>query len=147
MNLVVPYANLHPVVPRVLSSYGFTPRYVDLNGDDHSYWRLLKEIWEKGETVTIVEHDILPWPSAIEEMLACPAIWCGYSYDQRGIGLYHSFGCVKFTSELMKQTRHIWDDVEDRHWSKLDTQFEWKTFQLGIRPHQHRPAVIHLHSY
>lgn len=147
MNVVVPYTNLPPLLPWLLQSYGIEPRLVDLRGGDHTYWSLLRSLWEARETVVVVEHDILPWPGAIEELSTCPGIWCANSYDQRGIGIFHSFGCVKFSKALMEQTPTIWDEIQDRYWSKLDAQFEFLTYQQGIRPHHHRPPVIHLHNY
>lgn len=147
MNVVVPYVTLPPLLPRLLQSYGIKPRLVNVGGDNQAYWALLRSLWEATETSVVVEHDILPWPGAIEELLACPAEWCANSYNQRGIGIYHSFGCVKFSRELMVRTSGIWDEVQNRHWASLDSQFEFLTYQRGIRPHHHRPPVIHLHDY
>lgn len=144
MNIVVPYTRRRPEQEWLLRKY--EPEYVDVSKSTEAYWNLLNDLWGKQETVIIVEHDILPWPGALEELMDCPGLWCAYSYDQKGIGIFHSFGCVKFSSELMKLLPDIWNGM-DRHWSKVDQQFEWKTFQAGQRPHAHRPAVIHLHEY
>lgn len=144
MNLVIPYAQLRSEQQWLLTDY--SPRYVDVSKSDDAYWIFLTDLWRKQETVIIVEHDILPWPGALEELEACPGFWCAYSYDQRGIGIFHSFGCVKFTGELMRLLPNIWEGI-NTHWSQLDQQFEWRAFQAGQRPHGHRPPVIHLHGY
>jgi hypothetical protein len=144
MKVVVPYTKLRRMQQWLLRRYN--PCYVDVSASDDDYWTLLTELWQQRETVVLIEHDILPWPGALEELVACPALWCAYSYDQHGIGIFHSFGCVKFSGELMNLLPDIWQGM-DKHWSQLDQQFEWRAFQAGQRPHGHRPAVIHLHEY
>ena len=150
MNLVVPYTSLNPLVPKVLRDYGFTPWFVHLPEVD-SYWNLLRNLWEMQEDVVIVEHDVIPWPGALEELVACAKPWCSFSYlrqitpEKRAVGDYFGFGCVKFARELMEQLPNAFEQMVDHHWSKLDTQFEWFTYQNSVRPHHHRPAVVHAH--
>jgi hypothetical protein len=144
VNIVIPYTRLNQLQQWLLRDYD--PFYVNVSHGDNDYYHLLTDLWAKRETVIITEHDILPWPGALEELIACPALWCAYSYDQHGIGIFHSFGCVKFTGNLMQQLPDMWTGM-DRHWSLLDQQFEWRAFQAGHRPHHHRPPVIHLHGY
>jgi hypothetical protein len=144
--IVVPYTKPHDLLKTLLRRYGFSPSYIDVSEDAEAYWRLLKRLWQDNKSFVLIEHDILPWPGAIEELRQCPGSWCAYSYDQCGIGLYHSFGCTKFSAGLIEELPDIWTRM-NRHWSQLDQQFEWLAFQAGIRPHHHRPAVIHLHDY
>jgi hypothetical protein len=133
----------------VLADYGLLPRYEHLPLEE-SYWSLLCGLWLEQQSFIIVEHDIVPWPGAIEEIWNCPLPWCAFSYHRhvselrRGVGDYHGFGCVKFSAELMKRLPEVWTKCERRHWSKLDTHFEHFTYVAGIRPHHHRPPVIHL---
>lgn len=142
INVVVPYTDLHPLVPQLLATYGYTPEYRKLVGDD-GYQCLMRELWERGEDVMIVEQDILPWPGAIEELFACECFWGAYTYRTNGgMGVYHMLGCTKITKRLMRQTEGVWD--EWRHWSVIDQTLFFAARNRGIEPHHHRPAVIHL---
>jgi hypothetical protein len=146
VNIIIPHVQLHPLLPQLLSRYGHAPTYIDVSASSDAYWNLLNDLWQKGETFILVEHDILPWPGALEELWQCPGLWCANSYDQRGIGIYHSFGCTKFSAELIRRLPDVWSRI-GHHWSRLDSEFEWQACQAGLRPHPHRPPVIHLHDY
>ena len=144
VKIVVPYTHVHPLVERKLYDYGFDPEFVPMI-DEFSYWRLLRQIWREREPVVIVEHDVLPWPGAIEEMCACPAHWCSFTYEiNGGYGIHHAFGCTKITAALMEATPKVWDEVADREWHALDAQLCYAALKAGQIPHPHRPAVIHL---
>ena len=75
----MPFTKLHPVTKQVLDNYGLNVEYVHLEGDD-GYRQLLKRLWDERKDVVIVEQDIIPWPGAIEELVACPCTWGTYSY-------------------------------------------------------------------
>lgn len=141
-SIVVPYVTLIPLAKAVLESYRLPITYVELTDDD-AYRRLLKLIWRARETVTIVEHDILPWPGALEEVTACPCSWGTYSYKTLGgVGIAHMLGCAKLTGKLMDALPTVWD--EPGHWSGLDQRLFFAARAAGIEPHLHRPPVIHL---
>ena len=150
MKLVIPYTTLHPLVPKVLRDYGFSPRFVHLP-ENNSYWALLSALWAEQEDVIIVEHDVVPGPESLPELIACAKPWCAFSYlrqitpDRSSVGDYFGFGCVKFSRELMVKLPDAFSQMTDHHWSKLDSQFEWYTYQNSVRPHHHRPAVVHAH--
>ncbi len=82
MKIVVPFTNLHPVTKAVLESYKLKINYYELDDRDN-YRRLLKTLWEENETVILIEHDIVPWHGAIEELYNCPCHW-----DQLDTKLY-----------------------------------------------------------
>jgi hypothetical protein len=140
MKVVVPYVELHPVTRQVTEPYN--PEYVPLVGDD-AYRQLMHRLWQEGEPFVIVEHDIIPWPGAIEELFACSCAWGAYSYKLHGgIGIYHGFGCTKITPELMDATPCIWS--QPAHWNTLDQRLWFAARAKGLEPHPHRPAVTHL---
>jgi hypothetical protein len=140
VKVVVPYTSLHLVTEMVTAWY--KPEYVKLTDDD-AYRRLLKRLWEERETVVIVEHDIVPWPYAIDELFRCCCWWGAYSYHLHGgIGVHHGFGCTKLGSKLMEALPDIWD--EPGHWNSLDQRLYFAAREVGIEPHPHRPAVIHV---
>ena|SRR5215207_6192247 len=140
MRVIVPFTKLEPATELVLRPY--IPEYVDVSTLD-SYRLLLKRIWETGKTVIIVEHDIVPWPGALDELWYCPCAWGSYSYHLHGgIGIHHGFGCTKLSSRLMAETQGVWDDGIS--WNMLDQVLLFKARAYGFEPHHHRPAVVHL---
>ncbi len=142
IKVVVPYVDLHPLVPQLLSTYGYTPEYRKLVGDD-GYQCLMRELWERQEDIALVEQDILPWPGAIEELFACECAWGTYTYRTNGgIGVRHMLGCTKISGRLMKALPGIWDEY--RHWAFIDQTLFYRARDKCIEPHMHRPAVIHL---
>lgn len=141
--VIVPYAgSLNEWVRRILDSYDVDVDYRFLEDED-SYRRLLRRIWYERKPVVLVEHDILPWYGAIEELFNCMGQWCSCAYRYRGgYGIYHGFGCTKLSTELMVHTPHVWD--EPGHWSTLDQRLYFTARGIGQEPHPHRPPVIHL---
>lgn len=144
MRVVVPYVQLHPLVAPILRSQGHRPDCFELSGDD-AYRQLLKWLWEVGESVIIVEQDILPWPGALDELAGCPCRWGTYSYREHGgVGIAHMLGCAKLTGALMAAVPQVWD--EPGHWSGLDQRLFFAARAVGIEPHLHRPPVLHLNA-
>jgi hypothetical protein len=142
MKCVVPYRTLHPVTQMVLSVEPFPIRYVHLPEED-SYRQLMQQLWREGETVVIVEHDIVPWPGAIEELYGCMGQWCAFSYRLfGGLGIFHGLGCCKISSPLMKKLPNLWD--EPTKWDVLDQKLYFAAREVGQEVHHHRPAVVHL---
>lgn len=140
--VIVPFTNLQPLAARLLGTYGLNPRFVPVHGDG-AYRLLMREIWEEGDTVIIIEHDILPWPGAIEELLLCQCVWGGYTYQTNGgLGVSHMLGCAKLDQDLIAHTPGLWD--EPAHWSQLDQRLLFAARSKGIEPHLHRPPVIHI---
>lgn len=141
MKIVVPYTTLDPATELVLSSHGdVTFERLDAF---FTYIELLRELWQERQPVVIVEHDIVPWPGALEELWACPGRWCSYSYRLLGgVGIFHGFGCTKLTGELMQATPTVWD--EPGEWHTLDARLFHAAREVGLEPHPHRPPVVHL---
>lgn len=144
MKVVVPYApgKLHPVTKDVLLSYCLPVEFEKLT-DDYAYSRLLKHLWDEGETVVIVEQDIVPWPGAVEELCCCVGLWCTHTYyHSGGIGVSHMLGCAKLSAELIQSLPGLWD--EPVHWSTCDQHLFYCARGIRQEPHLHRPPVIHL---
>jgi hypothetical protein len=147
VKLVVPYTQLHPLVPRILATYGLSPIYVSLEDDD-AYRRLMQRLWIDQETTVIVEHDILPWEGAVQELYFCPGSWCSCSYRlggvHGGVGIYHGLGCTKLSTKIMAATKGLWD--KPYHWSLIDRVLFFAAREQELDPHPHRPPVIHLNE-
>jgi hypothetical protein len=143
IRVIVPYRTLNHWTERVLDSYGLPVMYAPLGDDDDAYRRLLQRLWQARQTVVIVEHDVVPWYGAIEELHHCMGLWCSCSYRlQGGYGVTHSLGCTKISARLMQLTDGIWD--EPRKWDVLDQHLFFAARAVGQEPHGHRPPVLHL---
>jgi hypothetical protein len=145
MNIYVPYTHRNRLQEKVLKeSYGLSPCYVEMQRPE-DYWTLMYDLWENRQDAVIVEHDILPWPGAIEELFACPCNWCSFTYKMKGgYGIHHAFGCTKFGGEFMNQLPDIWTKLDQTNWNTLDAQLCELAKLEGLTPHPHRPPVIHL---
>lgn len=144
MTVIVPHAPgmLHPVTKFVLEQEGHGIEYAELTGDD-GYRLLLQRLWIRFAPVVIVEQDVVPWPGAIAELLACPAAWCTHSYRyDGGIGYAHMLGFAKLSPKLMEAMPDVWSTP--CHWSECDRRLFFAARAKSIEPHLHRPAVVHL---
>ena len=144
MRVIVPYTLKYPIVQAFIKKECPQVEFIQMHQDE-DYWKLMCEIWEAREDVVINEHDVLPWPTAINELASCPFDWCSYTYEMKqGYGIHHAFGCTKLGAGLMDKLPDVWTQVESVHWRNLDAQLCEIAKTLGITPHPHRPPVIHL---
>lgn len=108
--------------------------------DDFTYGDTLQRAWDAGEPFINVEHDIVPWPGALEALWRCPdqPPWCGYRYPLGYSGLLEdSLGCV-----CIRPTRSVAWNLKGILWNQLDA-----AIFRAMRPnqwHEHRPPVAHL---
>jgi hypothetical protein len=143
VKIVVPYTNLHPATRMVMSVYEGV-RYENVARED-AYRQLLHNLWLERETFVIVEHDIVVWPGAIEELHDCMGRWCSCSYRLfGGVGVYHGLGCTKISDRLISILPGLWD--EPCPWDMLDQRLWFAAREVGQEPHCHRPPVIHLNA-
>lgn len=129
------------------------------------YGKLIADLWRQGRGFILVEHDIVPWPGALDAMWKCPEYWCGYPYpyfyytyapdSRRQMLRSHACGCVKFSDVLVKG----WPDLpterrwEEHHWESLDGLVGRSIVYAmqHLRPavsgwHEHNPPVAHIRS-
>ena len=148
-NIVVPYSNatldsaVHKAVRLNFQVQGLRPRYERMDGtldSDFAYDRFFRSIWAEGESFIIVEHDILPWPGATQQLWGCPEPWCGFPYMVKG-SLNAYLGCVKFDPSRLGECPL---PDEALLWSKLDMQIITRLSERGFHGHLHEPAVVHL---
>lgn len=144
MNVVVPYASLHPATEMVLSDWpNSSVCFVNVGRVEDEYRQVLQALWMHRNDVIIVEQDIVPWPGSLEELWSCMGEWCGFSYKLfGGYGVFHGLGCTKIRRSLMAKLPTLWD--EPCKWDVLDQRLLFAAREIGVEPHHHRPSVIHL---
>lgn len=113
--------------------------------DGDAYWRLLRDAWSGGERFFVVEHDVVVWQGAIRTMEACEARWCTLPTMCHGRMISTTFGAVRFSAELIRQTPGFFDDIAPT-WFHLDANFADKMGWPYIRPHPHWPPATHLNE-
>lgn len=121
--------------------------------NDFAYGRLLTDYWMRRRGFIIVEHDIAPWPGAIDALRGCSELLCGHMYPLPETGeLDFSLGCTAFSNELVEmfpnapyQGDRFW---ENTHWSNLDGMVFNALEKSGVWLRQsvdHREHTLHLH--
>lgn len=114
MLVVVPFVDgmLHPATARALTSWRGRKQFHQLDRDDKgAYGRLVRSLWGRQETFTIVEQDVAPSVGQLAELASCPMPWCTFLEDS---GLYPDgpmFSLVKFSAFLQRQHPHAADDA------------------------------------
>jgi hypothetical protein len=162
VKVIVPTVARESVASLALRMEGI-PHSEEVLRDDFAYGKLFTRLWDEGEGFIIVEHDIVPWPGALQAMLDCTVEWCGYKYpyftnydptDHLRFFGSHGLGCVKFDDRLVQNypdlaQRGQWDK---RDWQSLDGLIG-KTIVAALSAgniyswHEHTPPVAHVRAY
>lgn len=127
----------------------------------YTYGETMHRYWQKGHTFINVEHDIVPYPGALQAIDECGYNFCGYDYPigyagVLGPGRGSALGCVKFGASLMRDYPDLSDDWPTTPWNALDAkiflslkgkadEFPAQTRWTHFVWHEHYPPVSHLH--
>jgi hypothetical protein len=122
-----------------LGILGIRPRLVKLERDI-SYDILFRKLWEEGEPFIIVEHDIVPYPGALERMWESSAPWCGFGYLVFG-KIRSYLGCTKF---VPKELGSCPLPDEYQSWQVMDRKIEAELIKRGFNGQIMEPPVAHL---
>lgn len=99
------------------------------------YPRMLAYAWSDGEPFIVVEHDVLPWPGALDELQECTSPWCAFPYIQ-GVKLSAFLGCTKITPDGPYPSHDSWMVSDQAVNVAMQAQ--------GWTLHLHWPPVVHL---
>jgi hypothetical protein len=105
------------------------------------YARMFTEQWQSRRGFILVEHDIVPWPGALQQLDACEEELCTFEYPVGAGGWGRSLGCTKFAESLVERVPY---DVtwQNRAWDELDGGV-FATLQGEAVMHVHTPPVAH----
>jgi len=112
------------------------------------YGRMFTERWQTGSGFILVEHDVVPWPGTLRQLVACIEEFCAFEYPAGGpiveeprSGWCVSLGCTKFSSDLVERIPYdiAW---QNRAWDELDGAV-FATLQNEADLHIHYPPVAH----
>lgn len=154
MKVVVPFATNSPLLHAVqiaLRQDGVVAEYIHCS-EDRSYYDLVYRLWAEGDTFCIVEHDIVVWPSAINELEHCQELWCTRPYYCSVGWIEDGLGCTKFDKQLMIQYPNFMSEPfpsccpHTVYYCGLDRFIAHRMIELGIKPHIHTPGVSNLND-
>lgn len=83
MRIVVPYANdksdpcVHEAVKLNLALLQLEAEWVRMH-EPNDYALLIARLWDEGDPFLIVEHDVILWRGAAEQVWECEHPFCGY---------------------------------------------------------------------
>lgn len=144
-NLVVPFANeatdptAFAAMRLNLTMQGLAPRFERLEGP-FGYDRLIRRLWAAGEPFVLVEHDVLPWPGAVQALWTCERPWCAHEYFMLG-ELRVALGCTKFDPARLGPCPLPEEPVD---WHGMDWCIISALMTRYESAHLHEPAVSHL---
>ena len=128
-----------------LRSEGVAPRLTIVKGQ-YDYGRALAQAWEEGEEFINLEHDVVPWPGALKNLIGCESVWCGYQYIAGHSArirrpIQTGIGCVRFSEQVIRKTPSLVEKLRDVVWQAIEPTI-WQA--IGSEWHCHLPPVAHL---
>ena len=153
MKLYVPYTEVGEATQAFLCGYSPIPVVLSsVAAGPHAYLDYFQRRWDEGEGFITMEHDIVPWPGAIESLLDCPHEWCFFGYQPDVDCLANScapLGLQKITAALIEALPGTWNDMRTNGvyggpgiWRYCDFHLFRVGVAVGFIPHQHYPAVF-----
>lgn len=121
--------------------------------DPYAYATAFADWWHVPMDLLVIEQDMVPSPEQIDEILACPEIWCTAKYHQ-GHGVYRQgLGFMKIARRFRRSYQHaggnIARDPSGRApavtWQGLNESIQRHLNRLGYEEHVHDFTVTHLH--
>lgn len=114
--------------------------------DDISYSKFLCDLWKAKESFVLIEHDIVPWPGAIRQLIGCPKLWCSYQYPLAPYKLRPALGCMKVKDTVINHypSLHLEHSWSGRHWSQMDGPVCSALENSVGKTHIHNPPLAHV---
>jgi hypothetical protein len=136
--IICPYTKefINPATKAIVEKAG--GKFVEMTDWD-SYWKLFCDLWEKGEGFVLIEHDVVPAKNALQELANCKHDWCSCPLPTGGSS---ALGCCKVSTEAIKATPKLWDDMPLRHWMYCDNWLNERLQQL-YTIHDHQRILEH----
>jgi len=112
---------------------------------EYSYSDMFTRLWKEKEDFVSLEHDIVPWPGAIEEIWDCQFnLWCSYEYPLAPGTLRPALGCIRVNSILMKNYPSFYKLWDNKPWNNLDGSVCPALEAVAGKTHIHTPPFAHV---
>jgi len=113
--------------------------------NDYSYSDMFVQLWKEGEGFVSIEHDIVPWPGAIEEISICVyKHWCSYEYPLAPGTLRPALGCFKVSNWIVRTYPLLYKMWENKTWNYLDGSVCPALESIVGTTHIHTPPLAHV---
>lgn len=144
--MIVPAVQADCPAHRALSTEG-VEHLTFLLDTDTGYADLVAHLWSQGEGFTVVEHDIAPWPGAVDAMEWCPEPWCVHWYPFAPNAIRPAMGMIRFSTELIQANPDLGERWKGVEWHQLDGKVYPAVLAVAGEPHRHLPDVAHLKEH
>ncbi len=144
--VIVPAVEADCPAHRALSTEGIE-HLTWLVAEDTDYGKIVNHLWKQGEGFTIIEHDVVPWPGAVDGLERCTEPWCVHWFPLAPNAIRPAMGCVRFSTGLVQAHPDLCDEWEGALWNELDGKVYPTIIDAVGHPHRHRPDVAHLKSH
>lgn len=151
----IPYTAVHP-----LTVAGAPPDaiWMDVSSSPLAYYGALLDIWERGETFALLEHDCVARPDVIQAFEECPEPWCMFGYadiccqDETGFSpcmeaWRNALGCTRFRREIIGAVPDAISSIPEIGWDwhNVCDGLGHNLRAAGFTHHWHHPPVEHHH--
>ena len=115
---------------------------------DLDYGRALAAIWAQGEEFCLIEHDIVPWPGALEAIAGCEEPWCVYDYPFHPGRIGNALGCLRVSKDVVREFPDLSKEWVSVDWKELEgvVRKAISTASGRRKPHRHSPPLAHLRT-
>lgn len=145
----IPHTAVHPATAAAAPPDAV---WIDVSQSNVSYYAAMLDIWERGETFAVLEHDIVCRPDVIQAFEDCPEPWCCFGYsDICHPGCMEAWanmlGCTRFRSELIAAVPDAMSSIptEGWPWQNMCDGLGRNLRAAGFTHHWHFPPVVHHH--
>ena len=107
------------------------------------YADALIALWQRGEELCVIEHDVIPWPGALAALSGCSSAWCVYPYHFAPNKLRYALGCLRVSRELVQAHQDLPQAWEGVAWNALDGAVYRALRAQQREPHVHEPGFAH----
>ncbi len=142
---------LHPETEAAIEAYREDDAWIihEIDpADEFAYGKILKEHWNAGEDLCIIEPDILIGPETLQSFFECEHDYCCAPYAwTTDVG--PALGCTRFRAGFMAKHPNVMRDAAGTNvtWRQLDVVIMRHILarDLGEQPHVHE-TVTHLNE-
>lgn len=105
------------------------------------YGQLLDELWAGRQRFVLLEHDVVPWPGAVDRLMRCPRLWCVHEYPFAANKQRWALGAVKVSGVLLEGSPGFSGVL----WNQLDAAVVRELYTACPGgPHVHGPPFAHV---
>lgn len=111
---------------------------------EYSYSDMFTRLWKDNAGFVSIEHDIVPWPGAIDQIQECLNPWCSYEYPLAPGTLRPALGCIKVSDWLVFHYPLLYKVWDNKEWNYLDGSVCSTLEGVAGQTHIHTPPVAHV---